>query len=124
MINSRLIFDAVMALDLSPDRIDAVKELIDAMRDVYVGIPLPEAVSLPPAEDTNARKQSIEACLMMLKYFQETEKKMTRAKAEPFVLEKNKLNKIRTNLEAFNKAEKPLKVAKKLVKEGFLPQKA
>ena len=48
MINNRLIFDAAMALDCNSERSDAVKELVDAMKEVYTGISLPEAVTMPP----------------------------------------------------------------------------
>ena len=30
-----------MALDCSPEHYDAVKDLIDAIRQVYIGIPVP-----------------------------------------------------------------------------------
>ena len=43
-----MIFDAAMALDCDPNRSDAVKELIDAVRQVYIGVPLPEAITTPP----------------------------------------------------------------------------
>lgn len=41
MINNRLLFDLALVLDCSPDRYDAVKEVIDALRQVYISIPLP-----------------------------------------------------------------------------------
>ena len=75
-----------------------MKELVDAMRQIYVGIPLPETISMPPPEDVNAKKLSLEACLMILKYLQETEKKMPRHTAEDLVKNKNNLNWIRTNV--------------------------
>ena len=43
-----MIFDAAMALDCNAEKNDAVKELVDAVRQVYIGVPLPEAVTTPP----------------------------------------------------------------------------
>ena len=55
------------------------------MRQVYIGIVLPEAVTIPPQDDVNAKKLSIDACLMILKYLHDTEKKMSRNAAEGLV---------------------------------------
>lgn len=41
MINNRILFDATMALDCSPDHHDSVKDIIDAVRQVYIGIVVP-----------------------------------------------------------------------------------
>lgn len=41
MINNRLIFDLALVLDCCQDRYDAVRDLMDALRQVYVGVPLP-----------------------------------------------------------------------------------
>ena len=41
MINNRLIFDATMILDCREDRYDAIKEVVSAMRQIYIGVPLP-----------------------------------------------------------------------------------
>ena len=65
-----MIFDAAMALDCNAEKNDAVKELVDAVRQVYIGVPLPEAVTTPPPEDHNARKLSMEVAMMILKYLQ------------------------------------------------------
>ena len=59
MINNRLIFDLALAFDCSPDRYDAVRDLMKALRQVYISIPLPETVSMPPPEDANARRLSL-----------------------------------------------------------------
>ena len=93
-----------MALDCSTERSNSVKELVDAMRQIYVGISLPEALSMPPPEDINAKKLSIEICLMVLKYLKDTEKKMSVLNSEQMVQEKNARNKFSRNLERFNKA--------------------
>ena len=58
---------------------------------------------------------SLEICLKLLKYLQETDKKMPQPDAEKLVQQKNKLNYIRNNIEKFNNTEKPLKVTKKLI---------
>jgi len=115
MINNRLLFDLALSLDCSPDRYDAVKDIIDAMRQVYIEIPHPETVNMPPAEDVTSRKLSLEACLLMLKFFQETDKKLSHASAKSIVDQKRNMNMIRTNLEKFNKSEKPIKITKKLI---------
>jgi hypothetical protein len=41
---------------------------------------------------------SLEVCLQLLKYLQETDKKMSHAEADGFVERKNKLNIIRNNI--------------------------
>lgn len=49
MIGNRILFDSAMALDCSPDHYDAVREIIDAVRQVYVGIVAPDNISVPPS---------------------------------------------------------------------------
>lgn len=41
IINNRFLFDAAMALDCSTEHYDAVREVIDSIRQVYIGIPVP-----------------------------------------------------------------------------------
>jgi hypothetical protein len=76
LINNRVLFDAAIALDCSPDRYDSVKEVIDAMRQLYIGIPIPEAVAVPPLEDLTSKRLSMEVSLILLRYLQETDRKM------------------------------------------------
>jgi flagellar biosynthesis/type III secretory pathway protein FliH len=41
LINNRILFDSAMALDCSPEHYDAVREVVDAVRQVYMGIAIP-----------------------------------------------------------------------------------
>jgi hypothetical protein len=41
LVGNRLIFDAALVLDCSPDHYDAVREVIDALNQVYTGMKLP-----------------------------------------------------------------------------------
>jgi hypothetical protein len=70
MINNRLLFDSAIALDCSPDRYDSVKEVIDAMRQLYIGIPVPEAIAIPPLEDLTSKRLSMEVALILLRNLQ------------------------------------------------------
>jgi hypothetical protein len=88
---------------------------------VYTGVAIPEAISLPPPEDANAKRLSFEVAMLLLKHLQDNERRMSQADADRLFASKAKLNLIRKNIERFNKSEKPLKVVKKLVEEGFLP---
>lgn len=115
MIGNRILFDSAMALDCSPDHYDAVREIIDAVRQVYVGIVAPDNISAPPSEDLNSKKLAFEVAMLLLKSVQDNEKRMNHADSERHVAAKAKLNLIRYNLDRFNKTEKPLKVAKKLI---------
>lgn len=121
LINNRILFDAAMALDCSPQHYDAVREVVDALRQVYTGIVIPEAISIPPPEDINAKRVSFEVAMLLLKHLQDNERRMAPAETDRLVASKAKLNLVRRNIDRFNKSEKPLKVVKKLVEEGFLP---
>lgn len=57
----------------------------------------------------------------MLKALQDNDRRMNAADTQPLVIAKKSLNKIRANIEKFNKSEKPLKIIKKLIEEGFIP---
>lgn len=48
LVGSRFIFDAVLTLDCSANHYDAVREVVDAFRQLYIGIQIPEAVTMPP----------------------------------------------------------------------------
>lgn len=119
--NSRLLFDAAVALDCSPLHYDAVRELVDALRTLYLGLPLPEAIAVPPPEDLAAKRLALEVALNILRHLQETDRRLPAGECERMVAEKGRLNVERGNIERFNRAEKPTKVVKKLVEEGFLP---
>lgn len=56
MINNKLLFDCAVALDCSADHYDCVREIIDAVRQVYIGVVVPETISIPPPEDINGRR--------------------------------------------------------------------
>lgn len=60
-----------MALDCSPEHYDAVRELIDAIRQVYIGVPFPDGITIPPPEDIQARRLSMEVLVTLLKALQE-----------------------------------------------------
>lgn len=49
MVNNKLFYDAAMALDCSADHHDAAREIVDAMRKLYIGIQAPEIITMPPA---------------------------------------------------------------------------
>lgn len=59
LVGNRFIFDAALALDCSSDHYDAVREVVDALRQVYMGLKLPDNISMPPAEDSQARRMSL-----------------------------------------------------------------
>ena len=98
IINNRILFDAAIALDCSPEHYDAVREVVDALRQVYVGIPVPETISLPPPEDTNAKRLSFEVAMLLLKNLQDNERRMNQDDAERLISEKARLNVIRKNI--------------------------
>lgn len=81
IITNKILFDSALALDCSPDHYDAVREIIDAVRQVYIGIKVPETISLPPPEDMNSKKISLEIALMLLKALQDNEKRMNQLEA-------------------------------------------
>lgn len=59
LVGNRFIFDAALALDCSSDHYDAVREVIDALKQLYIGIKLPENINMPPPEDAQARRTSL-----------------------------------------------------------------
>lgn len=71
MIGNRILFDSAMALDCSPEHYDAVREIIDAVRQVYVGIVAPDNISAPPSEDLNSKKLAFEVGMLLLKSVQD-----------------------------------------------------
>ncbi len=102
IINNRLLFDAAMALDCSPEHYDAVREVVDAIRQVYTGITIPEAISIPPPEDGNAKRVSFEVAMLLLKHLQDNDRRMNQVEADKLIASKAKLNKIRKNIDRFN----------------------
>lgn len=88
---------------------------MDAVKQVYIGIVVPEAISIPPPEDVNAKRVSFEVAILLLKHLQDNEKRMNPVDADKLFASKSKLNLIRKNIERFNKSEKPVKIVKKLV---------
>jgi hypothetical protein len=48
-----------MVLDCSSEHYDAVREVVDAMRQLYIGIKFPENINIPPPEDANARRMCL-----------------------------------------------------------------
>lgn len=92
-----------MALDCSPDHHDSVKDIIDAVRQVYIGIVVPQTISVPPPEDVNSRRVCFEIAMTLLKALQENDKKMNQVEADKLFASKLKLNLIRANIESFNK---------------------
>ena len=67
MIGSRMLFDGAMAIDCCPDKSDAVRDMIDALRQVYIGIPIPDTITVPPPEDTISRRHAMEVFVLLLK---------------------------------------------------------
>jgi hypothetical protein len=48
MITSNLLFDYTLLYDCRPKKMDAVKDLINAISQLYIGVPPPEGIVLPP----------------------------------------------------------------------------
>lgn len=48
-------FDYTLLYDCHPKKMDAVKKLMSAIAQLYIGVPPPEGIILPP-EDINVRK--------------------------------------------------------------------
>ena len=67
MIGSRMLFDSAMELDCCPQRSDGVRDIIDALRQVYIGIPIPETITVPPPEDAVSRRHTLELFIALLK---------------------------------------------------------
>lgn len=59
--------------------------------------------------------------MLLLKHLQDNDRRMNQTDSDRLFASKAKLNLIRKNIERFNKTEKPVKIVKKLVEEGFLP---
>jgi hypothetical protein len=76
IIHSRIIFDLGMAYDCHIKREDVVRELIDAVKQVYIGITVPENITLPPPEDIGSKKIAFEVTMLLLKSIQEAAKHM------------------------------------------------
>jgi len=65
-----VLFDSAIALDCCPERYDSVKEVIDAMRQLYIGIPIPESIAVPPLEDLTSKRLSMDVALVLLRHLQ------------------------------------------------------
>jgi hypothetical protein len=77
--------------------------VVDAIRQVYTGISVPETISIPPPEDGNARRVSFEVALLLLRKLQDNDRRMNQADSDRLIASKTKLNVIRKNIERFNK---------------------
>lgn len=58
IVHSKIIFDLSLEYDCSSSKTDAVKELIDAVKTLYIGIPIPEGIAVPIIEESSVRRHS------------------------------------------------------------------
>lgn len=66
-----------MVLDIDPQRKDVIKEIIEALSKVYVGIKPPEGLVIPP-EDPAIRKSAFETLLLFEKTVRSSQKGLER----------------------------------------------
>lgn len=67
------------------------------------------------------KKLAYEVSLLFMKTLQELDRGMNKDEAGRYIEVKDRMNLLKMNIERFNKAEKPIKVIIKLIKEDFLP---